>query len=209
MENKIRLSSGETAYAETMLPGGTVNEDSNGMTQLDLLSLHLSRGRLFISGDIDMTMANRFESAMLHLADNKSPVDIFINSPGGRVDAGLMMYDIIQSYDGKINMYCTGLAASMGAVLLAGGQKGRRFILPHSKVMIHEPLIAGGLGGSASSIEKTARNILDIKRLINGILAENTGRSLTEISRATATDNYMDARQAVAFGICDDIRSIF
>lgn len=209
MENEIRLLSGESTYAQTMLPCGTVVEDSNGMRQLDLLSLHLSRGRLFIDGEIDMNTANRFASSMLHLADMQSPVDIFINSPGGRVDAGLMMYDIIRSYSREINIYCTGLAASMGAVLLAGGQKGRRFILPHSKVMIHEPLIAGGLGGSASTIEKTARNILDIKKQINGILAEHTGKSFSEINKATSTDNYMDAQQAVDFGICDEIRNIF
>ncbi|MCH5195640.1 MAG: ATP-dependent Clp protease proteolytic subunit [Oscillospiraceae bacterium] len=207
MENEIRLEG--SAYSGGMLPCGTVVEDSNGMNQLNLLSLHLSRGRLFIDGEIDMNTANRFASAMLHLADMQSPVDIFINSPGGRVDAGLMMYDIIRSYGRKINMYCTGLAASMGAVLLAGGQRGRRFILPHSRVMIHEPLIAGGLGGSASTIEKTAKNILDIKKQINSILAEHTGKSLSEINKATSADNYMDARQAVDFGICDGIRNIF
>lgn len=207
--DEIRMNSDNSRYADRMLAGSTVVEDSRGIHQLELSAVHLSKGRIFIEGEIDMSTADRFAGAMLHLSDEQRPVSIFINSTGGMVDAGLMMYDVIQSYGGEINMFCTGLAASMAAVLLAGGQKGRRFILPHSKVMIHEPLIAGGMGGSASTIERTAKNILDVKRLVNGILAEHTGKSLTEINKATSTDNFMDARQAVAFGICDEIRSIF
>ena len=106
-------------------------------------------------------------------------------------------------------MYCTGLAASMGAVILAGGQRGRRFILPHSKVMIHEPLISGGMGGSATTIEKTAQNILETKAVLNKILSRHTGRTIEKINEATLFDNYMTAEQAVEFGICDDIRSFF
>ena len=106
-------------------------------------------------------------------------------------------------------MYCTGMASSMGAVILAGGQKGRRFILPHSKVMIHEPLISGGMGGSATSIKRTADSILETKAITNGILAKHTGKTVKEIDKATAFDNFMNAKEAVEFGICDEIRNIF
>ena len=96
----------------------------------------------------------------------------------------------------------------MGAVLLAGGQKGRRFILPHSKCMIHEPLIQGGVGGSASSIKKTAESILETRSVTNGILAKHTGKTIEEIDEATSFDNYMNAEEAIRFGLCDEIRSI-
>lgn len=199
----------ETTMANEMLPRSAVVEDVRGTHEIGLQTIHMQGGKLFVTGGIDMPMSNRFASAMLHLSADNRPVDIYINSHGGMVDAGLMMYDIIQSYKGEVNIYCMGLAASMAAVLLAGGQKGRRFILPHSRVMIHEPLIAGGMGGSATTIEKTAKNILDVKKLINGILAKHTGRSIQEVDEATAEDNYMDAHQAIEFGICDEIRSIF
>ena len=103
-------------------------------------------------------------------------------------------------------MYCTGLAASMAAFILAAGRKGRRFILPHSQVMIHEPLISSGF---ATSIEKTAQSILETKAVLNKILAEHTGRSVNEINKATQDDNFMTSEEAVEFGICDEIRSIF
>lgn len=199
----------EKVSSQGMLPQSALVEDVHGMDQVDLRTLLFLDGDLYLAGDIDMSMADWFALAMQHLSKEKRPVNIFINSPGGRVDAGLMMYDIIQSYKGEINMYCMGIAASMAAVLLAGGQKGRRFILPHSKVMIHEPLIAGGMGGSATTIEKTAKNILDVKKLVNGILAKHTGKSLAEVDEATADDNYMNAQQTIEFGICDEIRNIF
>jgi ATP-dependent Clp protease protease subunit len=106
-------------------------------------------------------------------------------------------------------MYCIGMAASMGAVILAGGQKGRRFILPHSQCMIHEPLISGGVGGAATSIKKTAESILEIKSIINGILAKHTGKTVEEIDEATSFDNYLNAEESVAFGLCDEIRNLF
>ncbi len=101
------------------------------------------------------------------------------------------------------------MAASMGAVILASGTKDHRFILPHSKVMIHEPLIQGGMGGSATSVKKTADSILETKSLINGILAKHTGKTVKEIDKATSFDNFMNAEEAVKFGICDEIRNIF
>lgn len=186
-----------------------IHEDVNGMRSIGLNDYHLSKGRIFLDEEINSDTAAAFASAMQYLADEKKEVDIYINCPGGGVASGLVMYDIIQSYKYPINMYCTGIAASMAAVLLAGGQKGRRFILPHSKVMIHEPLIAGGLGGSATTIEKTAQSILETRELTNGILAKHTGKTIEEINEATVFDNYMDAKTAVEFGICDEIKDFF
>ena len=133
------------------------------------------------------------------------PVNIYINSPGGEVNAGLMIYDAIQGSKLEINMICTGLAASMAAVLLAGGQRGSRYILRHSKVMIHEPLLANGVGGSATSIRKISESIIETREMINEILAKHTGKTVEEINDATSFDNYMRAEEAIAFGLCDRI----
>lgn len=190
-------------------PENSIYEDANGAKEFSIRAQHIFNGRIFLEGKIDQSKAVWFASVMRLLADERKTVDIYINTPGGEVNAGLLIYDIIRSYQYPINMYCIGMAASMGAVLLAGGQKGRRYILPHSKVMIHEPLIAGGIGGSATSIEKTAQNILETKSLINGLLAEHTGRTVDEVNEATLFDNFMTAEEAVGFGICDEIRSIF
>ena len=186
-------------------------ESCNGVREITLRTKHFTNRKLFLTGEVTEEMANNFVSQLLYLVEKKEPVDIYINSPGGSVNAGLVIYDIIQACQDKleINMYCMGLAASMGAVILAGGQKGRRFILPHSKVMIHEPLIAGGMGGSATSIKQTADSILETKAITNGILSKHTGKTMEEIDAATSFDNYMNAQEAIDFGICDEIRNIF
>ncbi len=198
-----------TYNSENMLPKKTTVEDCRGSRDTDIITQQFSKARLYLVGEIDQKMAMDFVAAMSVLADEQRDAEIIINSPGGEVSAGLVIYDIIQSYQYRITMYCTGLAASMGAVILAGGQKGRRYILPHSKVMIHEPLISGGMGGSATTIEKTAQNILETKSVLNKILSRHTGRTIEKINEATLFDNYMTAEQAVEFGICDDIRSFF
>ena len=198
-----------TYNSENMLPKKTTVEDCRGSRDTDIITQQFSKARLYLVGEIDQKMAMDFVAAMSVLADEQRDVEIIINSPGGEVSAGLVIYDVLQSYQYKITMYCTGLAASMGAVILAGGQKGRRYILPHSKVMIHEPLISGGMGSSATTIEKTAQNILETKAVLNKILSRHTGRTIEKINEATLFDNYMTAEQAVEFGICDDIRSFF
>ena len=186
----------DTYSTANMLPKKMTVEDCKGSRDVDIITQQYS-------------MAMDFVTAMSVLADEERDVEIIINSPGGEVSAGLVIYDIIQSYKNRITMYCTGLAASMGAVIFAGGQKGRRFILPHSKVMIHEPLIAGGMGGSATTIEKTAQKILETKSVLSKILSHHTGKTVEQINEATVFDNYMSADEAIKFGICDDIRSIF
>lgn len=189
----------------------TVEEESaHGIREVSLATKHLMNRIVFLNGTVDTEAANRFLSQFLYLErEPERPVTIYVNSPGGEVDAGLMIYDILQGSGLEIHMICTGLAASMAAVLLAGGQKGRRYILRHSRVMIHEPLIANGVGGSATSIRNVAESIAETRTIVNGILAEHTGKTLEEINRATSYDNYMNAEEAVAFGICDKVTERF
>ena len=181
-------------------------EGVNGIREVSLYTRHLTNRNIFLNGEINADMANFFVSQLLYLEETPDePVNIYINSPGGEVNAGLMIYDAIQGSELEINMICTGLAASMAAVLLAGGQRGSRYILRHSKVMIHEPLLANGVGGSATSIRKISESIIETRELVNGILAKHTGKTFEEINEATSFDNYMSAEEAIAFGLCDRI----
>ena len=181
-------------------------ESVNGTREVSLRTRHLMNRNVFLQGTIDSDMANQFLSQLLYLEQElEEPVTIYINSPGGEVNAGLVIYDAIQGSNLEINMICTGMAASMAAILLAGGQKGNRYILEHSKVMIHEPLLANGVGGSATSIKNISESILETRKIVNGILAEHTGKSIEEINEATSFDNYMNAKEAIEFGICDAI----
>lgn len=209
--NRDEVMRGERVTHVSEWTPAVEEESCNGTREITLRTKHFTNRKLFLTGEVTEEMANNFVSELLYLMEKKEPVDIYINSPGGSVNAGLVIYDVLQACQEKleINMYCIGLAASMGAVILAGGQKGRRFILPHSKVMIHEPLIAGGMGGSATSIKKTADSILETKAITNGILSKHTGKPIEEIDEATSFDNYMNATEAIDFGICDEIRNIF
>lgn len=183
-------------------------ENSNGIREISLSTRHLMNRNIFIQGEINSEMANRILSEFIFLSEEEdAPVNIYINSPGGEVNAGLMIYDLIQDAKMPVNMICTGTAASMAAIIFAGGQQGRRYILPHSKVMIHEPLIAGGVGGSATSIKNISESILETRAICNGILAKHTGKTVKEIDKATAFDNYMNADEAIKFGICDKVTS--
>ena len=185
-----------------------INKSSSGIQCLPLNSVMLSMRKIFLSGEITMDSANEIIQQLLFLEneDDVEPISILINSPGGEVNAGLMIYDQLKGMkDTPIKMYCTGIAASMAAILLAGGQKGNRFILPHSKVMIHEPLIANGVGGSATSIQRTAESIMETKRITTELLARDTAKTVEEIGKAISYDNFMNAEEAVSFGICDKI----
>lgn len=182
-----------------------LREDSNGVSVIPMDAQLLSDRKIYIDGIIDLQMAIDFSKKMMYLMREDEPIDIYISSMGGEVNAGLCIYDIIQSCSNDINMYCVGNACSMAAVLLASGQKGRRYILPHSKVMVHEVLVNGGIGGSATSISEISKSILGTRDIVNGILAEHTGKSIKEINKATSFDNYMTAEEAVKFGICDEI----
>lgn len=181
-------------------------ESANGTREVSLNTRHLTNRNIFLTGSINAEMANAFLSQLLYLEQEPSaPITIYINSIGGEVNAGLMIYDALQGSSLEIKMVCTGTAASMAALLFAGGQKGRRFILKHSTVMIHEPMIANGVGGSATSIKNISESIMETREIVNGILAEHTGKSIEEINKATSFDNIMNAEEAIKFGLCDKV----
>ena len=182
-----------------------IEESSNGMEVIPINSRLMTDRIIFIEGTITAETAVSFTKQMLFLSQSDKPVRIYINSAGGEVNAGLAIYDMIQGFRGDIQMYCVGQAFSMAAVLLAAGQNGKRFILPHSRVMVHEVLLGGGVGGSATSISKISESIMETRDIVNGILAKHTGKSVEEINRATSFDNFMNAEEAVEFGICDKI----
>ena len=179
----------------------------SGSTQITLVSRFLKERKVFLQGPITAETANDLVMKLMYMEkdDSNEPVRLYVNSPGGEVNGGLLIYDMLQSMTKPVEIYCAGMAASMAAIILASGGKGRRHILPHSRVMIHEPLLDGGLGGSATSIRHISESIMETKRILNEILSKHTGRAIAEIEKATSYDNYMNAEESVAFGICDDI----
>ncbi len=187
-----------------------IKKSSSGIHSLPLDAMLLSQRMVFLTDTITTKTANAVLQQMLFLEseDSHAPIKLIIDSPGGEVNAGLMLYDLIKGMEAPIEMYCTELAASMAAIILAGGRQGHRFILKHSQVMLHEPLIpslSGYENRSASSIAKTAESIMKTKRMLVELLAQDTGRTIQEIEEAVSFDNYMNAEVAVAFGICDTI----
>lgn len=181
-----------------------LEEDSNGIREVSIKSRLFTKRKLFLE-DITRESAEEFTEAMMYLSETDEPIDIYINSFGGEVNSGLLICDLIKGSKAPVNTYCAGCAYSMAAVILAAGSKGRRFILPHSRVMIHEPLLAGGIGGSATSISMISETIIEMKTIVNGMLAEYTGKTLEQINKAASFDNFMDAKRALEFGICDKI----
>lgn len=178
---------------------------SKGLSSVPLNSDFLSRGIVFIDEPITAYSANKLMKEMMFLSRSTEKARLFINCPGGEVNAGLLMYDIISGYEKPLDICCAGQAASMAAVLLAAGKPLHRFILPHSRVMIHEVLVEGGIGGSATSIAKMSQSIMEVRDLVNSLMAKHTGRSIKEINAATSFDNIMNAEEAVKFGIADSI----
>lgn len=161
-----------------------------------------------IEGTIDDAVANAFleQVLVLNREDTNAPIIVRINSGGGSVSQGLMMYDVIQGSLAPVKLICTGEAYSMAAILLASGNpKHGRYILPDSKVMIHEPLIQGGVGGKTSSIKSISDSLLETRQKLNGILAKHTGHTIEEIDEATSYDHYFTADEAVAYGLCDKV----
>lgn len=185
----------------------TIVKSSHGITLVPVTSKLLAERKIFIEDEITSASACDIVRSLMLLVkeDPNKPIDIYINSPGGRVDAGLMIYDTLKGMKTEVNLHCIGMAASMAAVILAGGKKGHRYILPHSKTMIHEPLISGGVRGSATSIQRTAESIMETKRLTVELLAKDTGKKEKEIETAVSFDNYMNAEESIAFGLCDSI----
>lgn len=181
--------------------------DQNGASErsYDIYSRLLEDRIVFLNGEIDNNMANIIVAQLIYLEGKNPNKDIFlyINSPGGSVSAGMAIYDTMKYIKCDVSTICIGLAASMGAFLLAGGTKGKRFALPNSEIMIHQPL--GGAQGQASDIQIQANHIQKIKNNINRILSENTGKPIEIIEKDTDRDNYMSAEEAKEYGVIDEI----
>jgi ATP-dependent Clp protease protease subunit len=182
-----------------------VEQTSRGERSYDIYSRLLKERVIFIVGEIEDHMANLVIAQMLFLESENPDKDIalYINSPGGLVTAGLAIYDTMQFIKPEISTICVGQAASMGAVLLAGGAKGKRFALPHSRIMIHQPL--GGAQGQASDMEIHVREILKARERLNVILANHTGQPIERIKQDTDRDNFMGGSDAVAYGLIDKV----
>ena len=183
-----------------------VEQSGRGERAYDIYSRLLKERVVFLVGPVNDQTANLVVAQLLFLESENPEKDIslYINSPGGSVTAGLAIYDTMQFIKPDVSTLCVGMAASMGAFLLAGGAKGKRFSLPHSRVMIHQPLI-GGLQGQASDIEIHARELLKTKRMLNEMLAKHTGQNLGTIERDTDRDNFMSADEARSYGLVDEV----
>ena len=182
-----------------------VEQTGKGERTYDIYSRLLLDRIVFISGEVNDEMANAVCAQLLFLQsqDAKKEVSVYVNSPGGSVTAGLAIYDTMQFVKCPVATYCLGQAASMGAVLLAAGAKGRRFALPNARIMIHQPW--GGAEGKASDIEITAREILRLKARLNEILAHHSGRSVADVERDTDRDHFMSAEEAKEWGLVDEV----
>ncbi|CAM3075494.1 MULTISPECIES: ATP-dependent Clp endopeptidase proteolytic subunit ClpP [Vibrio] len=182
-----------------------VEQTSRGERSYDIYSRLLKERVIFLTGQVEDHMANLVVAQLLFLESENPDKDIFlyINSPGGSVTAGMSIYDTMQFIKPNVSTVCMGQACSMGAFLLAGGAPGKRYVLPNSRVMIHQPL--GGFQGQASDIQIHAQEILSIKNKLNHLLAEHTGQPLEIIERDTDRDNFMSAEQAVEYGLVDSV----
>ena len=182
-----------------------VEQTARGERAYDIYSRLLKERVVFIVGPVEDNMANLTVAQLLYLESENPDKDInlYINSPGGSVSAGLAIYDTMQFIRCQVSTMCVGQAASMGAVLLAAGAKGKRYCLPHSRVMIHQPL--GGYQGQATDIDIHAREILKIRQQLNELLAEHSGQSVDKIATDTERDNFMDPQQALSYGLIDEV----
>ena len=182
-----------------------VEQTSRGERSYDIYSRLLEDRIIFLSGEIDDAVANTVVAQLIYLEakDPQKDISLYINSPGGSVSAGLAIYDTMYYIKCDVSTICIGMAASMGAFLLSSGQRGKRYALPNSEIMIHQPL--GGAQGQASDIKIAAEHILRTKQKLNTILAQNSGRPLSEIERDTDRDNYLSAQQAQEYGLIDKV----
>ena len=190
----------------TLIPT-VIEQSGRGERAFDIYSRLLKERIIFLVGPVNDHTANLVVAQLLFLESENPDKDIYfyINSPGGSVTAGMSIYDTMKFIKPDVQTLCLGQAASMGAFLLSAGTKGKRFALPNSRVMIHQPLISGGLGGQASDIEIHARELLKLKEKLNQMLAEHTGKSLEQIERDTDRDNFMSAQEAADYGLIDKV----
>lgn len=203
--NDSDIKGGALAAQSLNLVPMVVEQTSRGERSYDIYSRLLKERVIFIVGPIEDHMANLVVAQLLFL-ESENPdkdISIYINSPGGSVTAGLAVYDTMQFIKPDISTLCVGQAASMGAVLLAAGASGKRYALPHSRVMIHQPL--GGFQGQASDIDIHAKEILKVREQLNKLLANHTGQSIETIDRDTERDNFMGADTAAEYGLIDEV----
>ncbi len=189
---------------QTLVPM-VVEQTARGERAFDIYSRLLKERVIFITGPINDNLSNLIVAQLLFLESEnpKKDINIYINSPGGVISSGLAIYDTMQFVSPSISTLCIGQAASMGALLLCGGDKKKRFALPNSRIMIHQPL--GGFQGQASDIEIHAKEILLMKKKVNEILAKHTGKPMKTIEKDTDRDNFLNANEAKDYGIVDDI----
>lgn len=182
-----------------------IEQTSRGERSYDIYSRLLKDRIIFLGEEVNEVTASLIVAQLLFLEseDPGKDISLYINSPGGSVTAGMAIYDTMQYIKCDVSTICIGMAASMGAFLLAGGAKGKRYALPNAEIMIHQPL--GGAQGQATEIEIAAKHILQTKKKMNEMLAENTGKSYEEIAAATDRDNWMTAEEAVNYGLIDSV----
>ena len=182
-----------------------IEQTARGERSFDIYSRLLKERVVFLVGEVNDHMANLIVAQLLFLESENPDKDIslYINSPGGSVTAGMSIYDTMQFIKPDVSTICVGSAYSMGAVLLTAGAAGKRYCLPHSSVMIHQPL--GGFQGQASDIEIHARHTVKVKRMLNDVIAKHSGKPLKEVEQATDRDNFMDPEEAKAYGLIDQI----
>lgn len=184
-----------------------IEQSGRGERAFDIYSRLLKERIVFLVGPVTDESANLVVAQLLFLESENPDKDIFfyINSPGSSVTAGMSIYDTMNFIKPNVSTLCLGQAASMGAFLLSAGEKGKRFALPNSRIMIHQPLISGGLGGQASDIEIHARELLKIKEKLNRLMAKHCGRDLADLERDTDRDNFMSAEEAKEYGLIDQV----
>lgn len=184
-----------------------IEQTSRGERSYDIFSRLLSDRIILLGEEVSDASAGLIVAQMLFLEakDPEKDIQLYINSPGGSITAGLAIYDTMQYIRCDVATICMGLAASFGAFLLAGGKKGKRMALPNAEIMIHQPAISGGIKGPASDIKIVSEHMQKSRQRLNRILAENTGRTVEEITRDTERDNYMSAQEALQYGIIDKV----
>ena len=195
----------KTSQSKAALVPIVVEQTARGERSYDIYSRLLKDRVIFMTGVVEDHMANLIVAQLLFLESENPDKDIhlYINSPGGSITAGLSIYDTMQFIQPDVSTMCVGQAASMGAMLLAGGAKGKRLALPHSRMMIHQP--SGGAQGQASDIEIQANEIIELRRILNVLLSVNTGQSEKSIARDTERDNFLSAKEALDYGLVDKV----
>ena len=181
-------------------------KSSSGISLVPMETRLLSQRKIFLEGEINQNAACDFIRKVMFLTqeDEKKRIDVLINSEGGEIVSGLAIYDVIQTSKAPIRMICIGMAYSMGALLFASGNHGR-YLLPHSKLMLHEPLITNQISGKASSIKSISDSLLETRKTVNQIIARHTKRTEQEVEEATSYDHYFNAEESISFGLADGV----